>query len=532
MSDTPTPTGRAPRPTGRNQGDPKGGLASATVSADLQPREGEETIADADALKILETRFSTTIPDNSAGGYWRGSQSVDPRNWGGSSKQGISEARRDLLARIVRMIPIEQRTTSVFQFVDIRPILSELMLTEQQANVSRKSKIVNDVPVGPDARVEAGMLLVEQNQIIHDQAFALAATQDFGTDAERESFINEFTYSYRDKGTGLTATPELALQSMTPEGTLTTPDQSMSAQQIAELPLYERFLTETGRIDGATTPYQFMDDSHIQWMFRMGMVDWNKLVESEAAKAEARRRGDTAPADFMVETGGIGGMSGSPDLDRNLAANGGQPYMRPGAPKPTSKVRLLDVFNSLYSTQWSTQEITNLQDKLTAAGYITDDPDSDKDGVRWTGRATDPVTQDAWRQLVVDSVNSGISMDQLLKDATVAKRLADDAATKASARDIVLTSAIGIRQTANALGQQTIGRELSQEQQAQVVEYIHNMERGQQTTMNQEGSQTVEDVDVEAAVKDFIERENGTEAGAMDLLNQFNTFQTVARRRG
>jgi hypothetical protein len=284
-------------------------------------------------------------------------------------------------------------------------------------------------------------------------------------------------------------------------------------------------MRDTGRLEGGTTPVTYLSDDDVQWMFRMNMVDWNKLVKSEGDKAAARASGEAAPADVMVDSGGLGTVT------QRMTPTGTPLAPNEAIKAPAGRQRLLDVFNSLYSSQWSNTELRNLQDKMLAAGYIPTKDDGTND-IRWTGQATDPVTQDAWRQLVVDSVNTGTDMNTLLKNATIAKRNADMVKDQANARDIVLTSAVGIRQTANTLAKQTIGRDLTPEQQAGVVEYIHNMENHQQTTMNAKGSQTVEDVDVEAAVRDFIERKNPTETGAFDLLNQFNTFQQVARRPG
>lgn len=519
MSDTSTPT-----PSSR--GNPQRTsptLPTVTIDQDLHQREGEETISDVDAMKILETRFAQPVADNGYRKWMR----TDPRDIGDDiSHQGLTTERHDLLSRIIRMIPIEDRTASVFQLMDIRPILDQLQMSEQQSAVHHTSMRVNDVPVGPDARVEAGKLLAEQNTVIADQAFVLAASLDgtgkFANQAERQTFIDQFVNSYKQQGAAISATPQAGTEAFTEEGQTQTPGQMMATDQIADLPLFEQYLVKTGRIDDPTNSYQFMDEAHLQWMFRMGAPDWNKIIENEAAKAEARRLGQTAPADFLVDEGALSGPR--PAADPRMSQHPSYPGMQ--AEAANTKVRLLDVYNSLFSDQWSQQELRNLQDKLVAGGYMKDED------VRWSGRATDPATTDAWRRLIVDSINTGTDMMTLLKDQTAANRLAAEEENAKNARDIVLTSAVGIRQTANSLGVQTIGRELSQEQQAQLVEYIHNLERTQQTTMNREGSQTVEEPDIEAEVASWIERENSTETGAYDLLNQFNAFNDIARRRG
>ena len=187
---------------------------------------------------------------------------------------------------------------------------------------------------------------------------------------------------------------------------------------------------------------------------------------------------------------------------------------------------MLDVFNSMFSSERTNTELRNMQDKLIAGGYL------DEDDVAYWGRATDKATVSAWRELVKDSINLGEDMATVLRDSTLAKREDEEEADKLSQRDLVLSSTIGVQTTADQLGQQVIGRKLSGDQHARVVEFIHSLERDLHETLAPEGGQEGEAIDVQAEVAAWVERANPVEAGAYDLLEQTQAFTDFVRRPG
>lgn len=510
-----------------------------SFSPDLKPREGEATLDEDAAVKLLAQRFGGPATRENTfmesvglglGAPYHLLAGTDSRR---NAHPVNSEAYHGLMTRLVRMLPAEYRTASVLTNVDFRPILSELILTESQAARTRAVHYVNDVPVLPSERVEAGRLLVEQNQVIEDQAFAVAAALEEAGEfadapdpaAARQAWINARVNGWRqrrDDGTGeMGPIPQLEMDALAAE---TLPQQDAINEQLGTSTLYDRMLAETGMIDASQTPYAWISEEDVRFMFQMDMVQWADVIENERNKIDARAAGMAGvPADMTVDTGGL--LPGRPKLERSdigFGGNVGGAMTGSGS----TKIRLLDVFNSLYSSKRTPVELRNLQDKLIAGGYL------EEDDVRYWGKATDDATVRAWRTLVRDSINLGKDMNALLAEATLAKREEDEEASKAMQRDLVLSSSIGVQTTADVLGQQVLGRKLSGEQHARLVEFIHNLEREQHSALAPEGGQQAEEVDVEAEVAAWIERENGVEAGAYDVLEQFQTFNQIARRPG
>lgn len=504
-----------------------------TFSSDLEPREDEEVLSEEDAAKLLADRFG--LKPRSVSNLGRAWDVINPLPGGGHGVRSSDPTGQDLMVRIIRMLPEQYRTKSILTYVDVRPILEELMLTQEQAARTTTVHYVNDVPVTPDERVRAGELLLEQTRVIEDQALVIAAAMEengeFGDDPNaRQQFIEQMVNGYKGQSE-LGPTPELLTETVEGE---TLEDRDAATAQLQATSLHDQLLMEAGLIDASQTPFAFLSDQDVQFMFRMNMVDWAKILESERNKTEARNSGMTSvPEDLQVDTGGL---ITRPDAPIRTSEDGSTTLFEKSDQQAMfddmfnrgdrTRVRMLDVMNSLYSSERTPQELQNLQDKLIAAGYLNEDD------VRWWGRATDDATVDAWRTLIRDSINLGKDMASLLKDQTLAKAKKDEEEDKKSQRDLVLTSSVGIQSTADVLGQQVLGRKLSKDQHARLIEFVHQLETEQHNRLAPEGGQVAEAIDVEAEVNAWIERENGPEAGAYDLLEQFNAFNQIARQRG
>ena len=503
-----------------------------TFGPDLQPRPGEAQLSEADAAKILAARFGVGSRNVSpVGQVW---DAVNPLPAGGHGVRQGDATGQDLIIHMVRMLPPEYRTASVLSNVDLRPILAELILTESQAARTNTAHYVNGVPVSPDERVRAGEILVAQNKVIKEQALIVAAGMEergeFATAADRQAFVERMTNGWRG-GSTLGPTPELITEAQSATD-VTTRDAATA--QLEQTSLRDQLLIDAGLLDGTGTPYQYLTEADVQFMFRMNMVDWNGILENEKNKAEARNAGaPDVPADLTVDTGGLipGATTGPRSNAANTTtmwqaqdqqANANELLGRGGE----TRIRMLDVMNSLYAADRTPTELQNLQDKLIAAGYLAEDD------VRYWGRATDDATIQAWRTLVRDSINMGQDMASLLRDQTLAKRAEDEENAEKAQRDLVLTSSVGIAASADVLGQQILGRKLSGDQHSRLIEFIHNLEREQERTLSPEGAQEAEAVDLEAEVSRWIERENSTEAGSYAVLGQFQQFNEIARGRG
>ena len=513
-----------------------------SFSPDLAPREGERRVTEEEAVELLMRRFGIRRAAGTTGQVLnRIGQGTDLLNPFSRRAEGDNNAIRPaaetdptgeyLVTNLVKLLPQEAWTPSVLMNIDFRPVLSELIMTEHQASRTRALHYVNDVPFTPATRVKAGELLVSEQDRIAElaEAAAPAYADEFAQSpdpaAARRAWIEQQVNGWRmdrkEGEGGLGALPSLLLEAQETEAGSTARDTIEA--QVGRSGLYENLLGAAGDIGAQVAKYDWMSEDYIQWMFRMNMVEWDQMLTDERNKIDARAAGLTdVPADFQVDTGGL--LPGQGPVRREDIRMGGN--VGSATTQGGTRMRLLDVFNMPFSSKRTTQELQNLQDKLIAGGYL------DEDDVRYWGRATDDATMKAWHTLVRDSINLGQDMMTVLKESTLAKAAKDEDESKKAQRDLVLSSTVGLQTTADALGQQVLGRKLSADQHARIVEFIHQMEREQHSTVEQEGSQEVEAIDVEAEVARWVEAQNPVEAGAYDLLEQFQVFNQIARRPG
>ena len=427
------------------------------------------------------------------------------------------------MIRVVRMLPPEYRTESVLTNLDVRPILAEVGMDAQEALRQNTGMWVNDVYVPADERAVARDVLDMENNNVRDQAEAasrlMMAQGEITTEAERVSWVESRVGAYATSEE-LGATPALDIAAMDTEGDVV--ERTLAQEQLQDITGYEDFMQNVPTfMADSQLPEWYIDQDTLTWMYGMNQVDWNSLLATEAYKDDLRAQGqEGVDPDFMVDTGGL--VRGQSET-RKMELPSGQ-YQ--DVTTFSNKVRLLDVYNSLRSPSRTEAEIRNLQDKLVAGGFL------DEDDIRWWGQGYDPATTNAWRALVETSMAQQKSMQEILGNATRAKREEDENEAKKYQRDLQLSSSVGVATTADLLGQQVLGRKLSGDQHAQLVEFIHGLERENHELLDPEGGQEAEAVDVAAEVQAWIERENGAEAGAYDMLEQVSNFTDFARRRG
>ena len=153
---------------------------------ELQPRPDEAVLDEQEAAETLARRLgfsfrrSTSFgEDVRAGlGFPLFLATDRDRLKGDVVDQDKMRLANDLMIRIVRMLPESHRTTSVLTHVDIRPILGELALTEEQAVRSASVHYVNDVPVPAAERVVAKLLLDQENEAVANQVEVVAANME------------------------------------------------------------------------------------------------------------------------------------------------------------------------------------------------------------------------------------------------------------------------------------------------------------------------------------------------------------------
>ena len=507
-------------------------VSQLSFTSELQPRPDEIELTEQEAADILVRRLGFDFKRDTTGGEdfraglgapWFLLRDRDRLEGEVGDKDKNGQAT-DLMLRVVRMLPAEMRTQSVMSNLDIRPILSEIGVSERDALLRNEGTYLNDVYVPPEERAIATSLLEMETENVRAQAEAVALAKnsqgEFASAAEREAWVEERVGRWM-QSEELGATPALDQEIMEAD----SPAAAAAELQAQNLSGFEDFYSNVpGLPQDNQLPDWYVDESTLEWMYGMGMYDWNGVLSTEAYKQDLRDQGvQGVDEDFMVDTGGLANLGTPPSGGSGFdSKNGGYPDAKPAG----TRVRLLDVYNSLLQPNRKMDEIRNLQDKLIAGGFLNEDE------VLWEGRGYDPATKKAWTDLVELSLATKKDMKTLLGDATVAKRIEDEEENKKMSRDLVLTSGVGIQTTADVLGQQVLGRTLSGDDHARLIEFVHTLERDAHMTVDPEGGQEVENVDVNAEIEAWIERENGPEAGAYDMLEQMAAFNDFVRRPG
>jgi hypothetical protein len=281
--------------------------------------------------------------------------------------------------------------------------------------------------------------------------------------------------------------------------------------------------TEADYINPSTGQTLFMDHQELLDLFQTsGMTPEEvlfKAYSSETAKEKARLAGyefkDTTPETLDL-TGIRRGVPGGSGFGLT----------------PTAQInRLVPLLEAAkFPITRTPEEIKELQLRMSKAGYFGLDPDNKLGEPLMWGIATDPETEDGWRQLIRDSITEGKSPNQILaeRELAIKEKLAEEKAKQI--RDIQLTDAAGIRVGSELIAQNLVGRKLDGAEQEQLVGFIHDLERKRAMTLMPEGGQTEEGVDVQAQTAEFISRELPFEKSTNSLIGTFNNIRSIIGR--
>jgi hypothetical protein len=166
----------------------------------------------------------------------------------------------------------------------------------------------------------------------------------------------------------------------------------------------------------------------------------------------------------------------------------------------------------------SQTELTNLQRKLSDAGYIAQVASGGAYEPDMWGDPTDPSTQAAWKQLLADSLTTGKDVQSLLaqRTASFAPKLAqmqvDKAnADKAKALATAKQNQVTVDSTDNLIaamrkltsGGALLGHDLSNDEMTAMAAHVQQLEAQQQTAQNQ-GSSYVPQVDPAATMQESM----------------------------
>lgn len=141
------------------------------------------------------------------------------------------------------------------------------------------------------------------------------------------------------------------------------------------------------------------------------------------------------------------------------------------------------------------------------------------------GDTTSQTFKAAWKTLASSAIERNVSMTAFLEEMEVAnqKNMEDALAIR-------LSDPAAIRSSANNIGRNLLGRILSDDEQSELTQFIHELER-----KNAETEQLIADgeggehqmIDIDAQTEAWIEDDNAEEAQAHEMADQYETFTNM-----
>lgn len=504
-----------------------------SVGATLKPGAGEQKITRAQAAALLadKLRAAGAVADDNAtaaadkggfAGFVQGAvQGVDatlgqiPNVTTGVARAAVDKVfgggrpkdKYDALAsKLVELLPEDALYESVVGQIDRRQIYAQVMTA---GNV-KQSKTVGGVKFGAEERALAGDLFgVEQDQAV-TAATGLAAAAGITGDAEVKAYVSAAANAYHAQGTalGLSPTAPAAVQAVTPtEGTAAGGSDQSFADILA------------AGSTGAAGKTPFLTDADVQALFRLSSTDLaatNDYINSLASYRANVNADFTDPFKLRAGAGIAGVASTQPIPPTGTPGDNTGPYA--SAARSYSITEAKDLLYGMDKT-----EVAKMQNLLLRAGYFAD-ANGKSTKPLFMGDATDQTTQRGWLNLIGDAIRAGQPMFDVLSKKAL------DAGDRFSmpdgtiAQDIVLTDSHAIAQGADDLGVKEIGRKLTDDEHAKVIEFIHGLESKAQTTSNEPGAQIVENPDIQAEINAYLQQTFPTEAGAKDVAGTYDEF--------
>lgn len=424
-------------------------------------------------------------------------------------------------------------------------------------------------------------LLAAQEKIQAAAVTAINAQQGVTDPAKQQERIDKYL-AERAKAPTLKVSPNAALRLSTlgaPQapGTSTTPGATTTAAGATNG--YTKFVDAAALADGTGTGSggeAAMTSADVAELFRVGASGDASLI-AQMVGAEK----DAATGGTPIEPG-VGVAYDDPGT-RSMFGRFSDRFDVPASarPAPGGKVYTYSEISQLLHTM-SRDQVKAVQDKMRVAGYFiaTGNPN----GPLYEGDPTDDATVTAWQRLITDSARAGKSMTAILSaKATDAQRqgildaegyrlnadgqrldkagrivnadghvvdamgnLLDRNGNMVDAQgrrinefgqllgpngqpqsDITLTDASTIRVKADDLAKSTLGRKLRADEQAQLVTFIHNLETTTAQRFQAAGSQTGEDVDVNAQIQEQLRAQHPAESAGHDVAGAYDMFTTL-----
>lgn len=424
----------------------------------------------------------------------------------------VKSQMADMFVKMLENVDDKYLTREFATHGDIRPLLQEFYTDESQDEQARNVAI-SLIPTMTD-------IITRQVEEVYPDA-----QLDDDDKATKDAMINEWRGG---KVMSLNVEPTITTDPVTGEQTLSAPEGSV--------------FSFTGDDAGAgVTSRRFISENEWRRMLRQDSDDINSLLMQD----------EFMRADPSVENGYTDPQTGQTVNIQNLGVQyddtivnpdnrGGFEKVAPGVLQQdfsTRNVRdeqnwygVSEILNKPYNI--SKEEAVELHGKMKRAGIF----DIAGGEPLVPGDVADPNFKRAWKYLVTKSMSENKSMMSILEEQTSAYQQALEAQLATQ-----LTDPARVRLNANAMARSAIGRHLTDEEQAQLTEFVHELERknarmaaGLEETMDPDTeysdveSQTEGTLyDIDAQIDMWMEDNIGEETGARDLADSYQMFTSM-----
>jgi len=424
-------------------------------------------------------------------------------------------AKREEIWRLIRnavaTIPEELRTEVVINGMDMRTILDPIAL-DPDVSTTKVPVTVNGVEFSPGEQTRARSLFVDYADGVDEDLRAAAASREMEPSAEAEWLDQEGNKWRTDK---------TKLVPMTTERPTVVRDQQTGEVQTVGATPSDPLAFTIPEFDETGQTMAFMTGNDVRLMFRdmgapsaFGQYMTNlELQEANAAQLginDQRLRDPTSldmegilptKAGYHPDTGSMAGIEAASNYRGQLDDS-----------------YTLTQAKSLPGLMTRAQ-VMALTEKMRKAG-IFDQVAGGEPAIK--GDPTDPQFKEAYTLLLGKAIELGRSPALILKDGALAydEHLKDKVHTS-------VTDPARVRLQADAFARTELGRTLTRNEHAELVVFIHDLERKNNMAdveAEESGGETTE-IDWTAQMEEFLTRQNQPEAAAKDVANSYNLFK-------
>lgn len=454
----------------------------------------------ADALRVLQRRLRPTND---------GKRTL--KDMGYTVHNGAMWA--ELARRVLSIMPPEMVTEEIINNADLRPFLDSVQKSD-------------DDRIDDDDKAIAAVLIQDQTDQIREKVEEQLIPRADDANAVQTANVIEQLVNAWAEGTVYkmdTLTPETGKLIVDPD------DGSISATGDLATTQSATGLDISGILDQETSNMrQFMSDEEVGFMVR-GDLDPTMAVDTLLAEDQMRRGGVDSQGNEI--TGWEGSQarvlySDEDQYDKQKAMSM-MPTGYAWAEEARATMEKPGTHYTVRQTQdlpstMSREEVYILGKKMKNAGLMTEDMTDPSD-------SSDPAFKKAWKSLMGRALERNESMLSILDSMAKhrAEALEDSYAT-------LLTDPAAIRLQSDAMGKQLLGRALQPDEQAQLIEFYHELERrnlklqagfdpNSENSLDELEGEAIQ-ADLDARMNEWIRSENPEEAGGKDVADQYDVL--------